>query len=1177
MSDKLTPAGLPILNANETTDAGLPILKKKAEPEGEIPTVPPSDEQLNSQGQSQDTPSSPASKAVELSKALAQGAGQPPKSSQEVHDIVMNFPLFGKKNLTQIAEPMSESEKRLQSVQGADWRTQINTYSQTLNNAYDKHMAESPDLREPKKFAGTTNKDAYVPGSVESLSFYPIKDKGGNIVGFESSHATPEEMRGGESAVKNVEAFQAKSKIAATNTLKAIANAGQDLETADPIKLFQNNVLQKAGSKELHFEQEKAASTPEANFELHQNALEYKMNLLKNKVDAVAGIIGGDKLKQFNELVDAVSTYDQAKDNSEEANNARKQLQTAIQSNRSIAEYVRASQAMGEVQKEFVGLKDRPEFKTIKETEERKDNMQKYMDAYAKVDPAGAWRMGRSFHFLNAISKMGSGMVGFINDVKNLKSDNKYDFVDALADNVHALSDRYTLPTPSNEKTALHEKQVEYNGVLIHADGDGNITRISDTKGYDIDPKKAQEVADQFKADPAKPKFKDVSNYGLMPVKVADFLADMAVMVEGGKGIGKVLGTGAKVNQTLALASQMHDDLYKEAYEKFKGMPDAEEKAARYTTAVNLAMGSISLFNPVIMGMHGAESKWAASSFTKNFFKDYIRKNDAKLLANMTKTDMAQMIGKYLEDGVKNGLISGTDMAIMMKVPTAIANNYMNSKYGTDFNTNQDLNSIKEEFELAFATAFLPMHGPVTKPDFQRESVVKAVANPEKFNVLLDKLVADKAMTAEQATFHKERIAKVAEEMANIDFRGDNPEVKALITDLVDATVQAKMRKDKASNETTKALYEEQEKKANEELKKAILGDEGYLQEKLKGAYEAGKKREEVEKKGDFAAQANVNALINKARAINETLSASTGYFEHSEPSEHNPINFMPKEVERAFTRIDKGDRPDAPDIKAADEWVTKTIEETKSNRLLSPEERASTISMLENFHEDLINSTKNAGEEKVTIERTKFGEKPTEQAPEEVAPVEEETPAETVGEGGKEEAVATEKTVVPAEGETPSEPPVQAKPKPNKRKQELQDERDALQLSIDNDLIQTDIEKEQVQKQIEELDNQIASEPDMVEETATNVTETPESVAETKKVVTEKGYSPETHDKFEQLDQMRDELKSEEGNKKILKREINKFLEANPDIKAVDENFSKITKALMERGELAKSSPDCP
>lgn len=67
------------------------------------------------------------------------------------------------------------------------------------------------------------------------------------------------------------------------------------------------------------------------------------------------------------------------------------------------------------------------------------------------------------------------------------------------------------------------------------------------------------------------------------------------------------------------------------------------------------------------------------------------------------------------------------------------------------------------------------------------------------------------------------------------------------------------------------------------------------------------------------------------------------------------------------------------------------------------------------------------------------------------------------------------------------------------------------------------------------------------------------------------------TAEMFDALDKMREDVTNGEGNRKLKKREIQQYLEDNPEIAYIDKNFSLITKQLETLGELKKSSAECP
>lgn len=67
------------------------------------------------------------------------------------------------------------------------------------------------------------------------------------------------------------------------------------------------------------------------------------------------------------------------------------------------------------------------------------------------------------------------------------------------------------------------------------------------------------------------------------------------------------------------------------------------------------------------------------------------------------------------------------------------------------------------------------------------------------------------------------------------------------------------------------------------------------------------------------------------------------------------------------------------------------------------------------------------------------------------------------------------------------------------------------------------------------------------------------------------------TAEMFDALDKMREDISNGEGNRKLKKREIQQYLENNPEIAYIDKNFSLITKQLETLGELKKSSAECP
>jgi len=764
--------------------------------------------------------------AVAKSQALSNNLGQKTGDSQAI--VTAN----NVANKTQ-DKTTTNDQQMLDNAKTKSWREQISVYQQYLKN----QEATNYDKLKSKPYIGKQGEPVNYEMLTESVQNAPTEydeQAGRGLMQTEKQKEQPILKHYSyihEKDLSNQMKYEAK--VNAVNTLKNMADNQTNLSDANPDDLFEQHL--KDISPNTHkYEMEKANAMNENKFGFHNNAFEYKQHLLDTKLGAMETILGSESIKSFMSLANKVMQARDAKLDNPDTQKDEKALEEMMQ-NPAYVEYISTMQASDENKKQWVGLIDKPEFADIKEKATNNKEWQAIIDKGAKstiLAPIGmpnlSLPLGTVAHGLNALANMSSGLIGLARDATQFtKTEGHYGFMDKVAD--WALANTDQIPTPSKDKTALFDKQAEYRGYVLHFDDNGNI-RVSDKDGFDVSAQEADKITSQYNTDANKPKPKDKTNLSVAPQKLVNMLVDLGLLVEGGKGVGSFakLGrmgeTGAAITGNMvSTVVNMHDAVYKTAYEKLKDQPDREKKAALYTNIINGGVGLVGVFNPVKMGLMGKAMQEAEPTLTKAFFQNLTREADVNMIANISQKDVAKMFAAYVETGVKNGALSGLDMGIGMKLPQVAVDHYMQSKYGDNFQNDFDLqsNATKEEFLLGFAVGALGLHETV-KPDYQLEALQSAVKSPEKYSALIDKMVVSKSLTDEQGVFQKARILGIANSLKGIDTEGMTDAQKNKILGLVDASVQMKLRSDEAMEPAMKNIYKEKAKEAENELRKEL-------------------------------------------------------------------------------------------------------------------------------------------------------------------------------------------------------------------------------------------------------------------------------------------------------------------------------------------------------------------
>ena len=517
-----------------------------------------------------------------------------------------------------------------------------------------------------------------------------------------------------------------------------------ELATVSPMELYETREKESDRDKQLKYFRDRGKDNVFNEYDNEQTAISYKQSELKKKYDTAEKNL----ISKYGEDWQNVQLPEGDID-----------LTNIIAAQRGLKENYNLSRDLLKTDK----------YAEVNKTIQERAQRQAEIDKTAKDD---TW-----YKFTDESNKIQNVVMntayGLVNDIASLprffnglSGNNDFNWTDKVADATQRFTDAGMayFNTPTDVQRDNVQDYAEVDGYRVFLDKKGNPTSLRDADNFMVNnDAKKEEIFTKYsdKKDKIKVKTDWIDGEQIMN-QSSKIIGDMLVMIaEGGgigagiKGVGKVsrsarilnLAENAKLTTSLAVISQMQNEMMNDAIDK--GM--SKEDAAKYAAISSAGVAAISLINPMeaqfLKNIKNVKS--LASEEVTSFL------NGNTTLADLSKKTIGAVIGNSVPEIAEEQFFE------------PVLQNVVNDSYKNQVGVNEQLDQTDvlgrenlAQSVLTATTTFLPSALESSKNMNSNSIKMNILENPENWMAIIDKkkelgIIEDDIYSAEVAAMQK--------------------------------------------------------------------------------------------------------------------------------------------------------------------------------------------------------------------------------------------------------------------------------------------------------------------------------------------------------------------------------------------------------------------------------------
>ena len=610
-----------------------------------------------------------------------------------------------------------------------------------------------------------------------------------------------------------------------------------ELATVSPMELYETREKESDRDKQLKYFRDRGKDNVFNEYDNEQTAISYKQSELKKKYDTAV-----NNLK---------SKY------------GENWLNSAEQGDKNLADLISAQTGLQENYNLSKDLVKSDKYAEVNKTIQERAQRQAEIDKTAKDD---TW-----YKFTDESNKIQNVVMntayGLVNDIASLprffnglSGNNDFNWTDKVADATQRFTDAGMayFNTPTDVQRDNVQDYAEVDGYRVFLDKKGNPTSLRDADNFMVNnDAKKEEIFTKYSDNKDKIKVKtDWIDGEQIMNQSSKIIGDMLVMIaEGGgigagiKGVGKVsrsarilnLAENAKLTTSLAVISQMQNEMMNDAIDK--GM--SKEDAAKYAAISSAGVAAISLINPMeaqfLKNIKNVKS--LASEEVTSFL------NGNTTLADLSKKTIGAVIGNSVPEIAEEQFFE------------PVLQNVVNDSYKNQVGVNEQLDQTDvlgrenlAQSVLTATTTFLPSALESSKNMNSNSIKMNILENPENWMAIIDKkkelgIIEDDIYSAEVAAMQKAK--KKYDTLKSEVKQGDRTKLAGLIGDKV--AIESKL----SDAPELKPKYENQVKEIDSKISNLTNGISETPETELASAVNI--------QSQDFGAEAKQDAKIESA------------------------------------------------------------------------------------------------------------------------------------------------------------------------------------------------------------------------------------------------------------------------------------------------------------------------
>ena len=516
-----------------------------------------------------------------------------------------------------------------------------------------------------------------------------------------------------------------------------------ELATVSPMELYETREKESDREKQLKYFKDRGNNNIFNEYDNEQTAISYKQGELKKKYNTAV-----------NNLKDKYG---------------ENWLYGAEQGDKDLADLISAQKGLQENYNLSRDLLKTDKYAEVNKTIQERAQRQAEIDKTAKDD---TW-----YKFTDESNKIQNVVMntayGLVNDIASLprffnglSGNNDFNWTDKVADATQRFTDAGMayFNTPTDVQRDNVQDYAEVDGYRVFLDKKGNPTSLRDADNFMVNnDAKKEEIFTKYSDNKDKIKVKtDWIDGEQIMNQSSKIIGDMLVMIaEGGgisagiKGVGKVsrsarilnLAENAKLTTSLAVISQMQNEMMNDAIDK--GM--SKEDAAKYAAISSTGVAAISLINP--MEAQFLKNLKNVKSLASEEVASFV--NGGTTLADLTKKTIGNIVGNSVPEIAEEQFFE------------PVLQNVVNDSYKNQVGVNEQLDQTDvlgrenlAQSVLTATTTFLPSALESSKNMNSNSIKMNILENPENWMAIIDKkkelgIIEDDVYSAEVAAMNK--------------------------------------------------------------------------------------------------------------------------------------------------------------------------------------------------------------------------------------------------------------------------------------------------------------------------------------------------------------------------------------------------------------------------------------
>lgn len=517
-----------------------------------------------------------------------------------------------------------------------------------------------------------------------------------------------------------------------------------ELAAVSPMELYETREKESDRDKQFKYFKDRGADNIFNEYDNEQTAISYKQGELKKK-------------------------YDNANNNLIQKYGEDWQQQQIPQDDRDFSDILSAQKGLQENYNLSRDLVKSDKYAEVNKTIEERAQRQAEIDKDAKDD---TW-----YKFTDEANKINNVVqntaYGLVNDIASLPrfinglaGGNEFNWTDKVADATQRFTDAqmayYNTPTDIQRDNV--QDYAEVDGYRVFLDKKGNPTSLRDADNFMVNNEaKKEEIFKKYSENKDKIKVKtDWLDGEQILNQSSKIIGDMLVMVAEGGGIGAgIKGTGklsrstrllnlaenTKLTTSLAVVSQMQNELMNDAIDK--GM--SKEDAAKYAAISSAGVAAISLINP--MEAQFLKNIKNVKSLASEEVASFV--NGSTTLSDLSKKTIGNIIGNAVPEIAEEQFFE------------PVLQNVVNDSYQSQVGVNQQLEQTDvlgrenlAQSVLTATTTFLPSVMSGANNSNSNAVKMNILENPDNWMAIIDKkkelgIIEDDVYSAEVAAMNK--------------------------------------------------------------------------------------------------------------------------------------------------------------------------------------------------------------------------------------------------------------------------------------------------------------------------------------------------------------------------------------------------------------------------------------